>query len=316
MTHDFVLAVHGGAGTIAPNAGSADPYHAGLRDALLAGAALLRAGGSALDAAQAAVASLEDCPLFNAGRGSVYTSEATHEMDAAVMDGGTLRAGAVAGVHGVRNPVGLARRVLEVSGAVLLAGDGAQRFAREQGLVTEPPAYFHTDRRLAQLRIIQAGGSREAALDHSGEAVAPLDEERKYGTVGAVARDAHGHLAAAVSTGGMTNKRPGRVGDSPLVGCGLYANDATCAVSATGTGEHFIRGVVAHDIHARMLYRGETLDRAATAVVRDTLTALGGEGGLVAVDREGRVSMPFNSRGMYRGVVRGDSAPQTFIYPV
>lgn len=312
---EFVLALHGGAGTIARNSADPAPFHNGLREALLAGAAVLRAGGSALDAVQMAVMSLEDCPLFNAGRGSVYTADKTHEMDASVMDGSNLRAGAVAGVHGVRNPVRLARHVLDESGAVLLAGDGAQRYAREHGFMTEAPAYFHSDYRLAQLRILQAGGSRQAALDHSVELEAPLDETRKFGTVGAVARDAHGHLAAAVSTGGMTNKRPGRIGDSPLVGAGLYANDATCAISATGTGEYFIRAVVAHDIHARMLYRRETLGEAAHAVVMGNLTQLGGEGGLVAVDAAGNVAMPFNSRGMYRGVVRETGEPQTLIYP-
>ena len=310
----FVLAVHGGAGTISREVADAGPFHAGLREALEAGAAVLRAGGSALDAVQAAVACLEDCPLFNAGRGSVYTSDARHEMDAALMEGTHLRAGAVAGVHGVRNPVELARRVMEASGAVLLAGEGAQRFAAEQGVRMEPAAYFHTEQRLAQLRIVQAGGSREAALDHAVPVPdAPLDESRKFGTVGAVARDAHGRLAAAVSTGGMTNKRPGRVGDSPLVGAGLYANDASCAVSATGSGEHFIRAVAAYEVHARMRHRGETLEQAAHAAVHDAVGALGGEGGLIAVDAAGNVAMPFNSRGMYRGVLREGGEAETAI---
>jgi L-asparaginase / beta-aspartyl-peptidase len=313
----FVLAVHGGAGTIARGSGDVRPYHEGLHAALRAGEEILRRGGTAADAVQAAVMSLEDCPLFNAGRGSVYTSDQTHEMDAAIMEGTTLRAGGVAGVHGVRNPVRLARHVMEASGAVLLAGEGAQRYAREHGLVTEPPAYFHTDQRLAQLRILQAGGSRQAALDHDIHVqCGPLDETRKFGTVGAVARDLHGGLAAAVSTGGMTNKRPGRIGDSPLVGCGLYANDATCAVCATGTGEYFIRAVAAHDVHARMQYRGASLREAADAVVHGTLRRLGGEGGLVAVDADGNVCMPFNSRGMYRGIVRAGIESLTWIFPV
>jgi beta-aspartyl-peptidase (threonine type) len=311
----FVIAVHGGAGTISRTAADATPFHAGLRDALEAGAAVLRAGGCALDAAQAAVESLEDCPLFNAGRGSVYTSDATHEMDAALMEGSGLRAGAVAGVHGVRNPVALARRVMEASGAALLAGEGALRFAREQGVRLEPAGYFHTDQRLAQLRIVQAGGSREAALDHAVPLPdAPLDEGRKFGTVGAVARDAQGRLAAAVSTGGMTNKRLGRVGDSPLVGAGLYANDATCAVSATGTGEHFIRAVAAYEVHARMRYLGESLEAAAHAALHGAVGGLGGEGGLIAVDASGRVAMPFNSRGMYRGVWHEGGEAQTAIF--
>ena len=311
---DFVLAIHGGAGTIAADRIDASPFHAGLHAALEAGGAVLRAGGSALDAVEAAVMALEDCPLFNAGRGAVYTADATHELDASIMEGTTLKAGAVAGVNRVRNPVSLARRVMEAGGPVLLAGSGAQRFAEEQGLATEAPAYFHVEHRLAQLRFIQAGGSREAALDHSVHVPAPIIEDRKFGTVGAVARDRNGRLAAAVSTGGMTNKKPGRIGDSPIVGAGIYANDRTCAVAATGTGEAFLRAVAAHDVHARMLYRGECLDAAAAGVIHESLAGLGGEGGLVAVDSAGRVAMPFNTRGMYRGVIRAGEAPRTMIH--
>ena len=315
MTNDdFVLAVHGGAGTIAANAGDAAPYHDGLRQALQLGAAVLAAGGSALDAVQAAVIALEDCPLFNAGRGAVFTADATHEMDAAVMEGTRLAAGAVAGVSGVRNPVLLARRVMEQSGAVMLAGEGAHRFARENGFDFIDAAYFHTDARMVQLLRMREGGGGRTALDHSVQASAPLDEDRKFGTVGAVARDRQGRLAAAVSTGGLTNKRPGRVGDSPLVGCGLYANDATCAVSATGTGEHFIRAVAAHDVHARMFHAGRSLEEATNEVVHGSLKLLGGEGGLVAVDTRGNVCMPFNSRGMYRGSVRSGQPPRTEIF--
>lgn len=312
--HPFAIAVHGGAGTIAQGNSNSEPYHEGLKAALAAGGAVLQAGGSALDGVQAAVSSLEDCLLFNAGRGSVYTADATHEMDAALMDGSTLQAGGVAGVHGVRNPVRLARHVMELSGAVLLVGEGAQRFAREHRFVNEAPAYFHNDYRLAQLRIIQAGGSRQAALDHSIELGAPLDEGRKYGTVGAVARDSQGRLSAAVSTGGMTNKRPGRVGDSPLVGAGLYANNATCAICATGTGEHFMRAVAAHDVHARMLYGRQSLAEASNAFVNDTLRPMGGEGGLIAIDAQGNISMPFNTRGMYRGVWRQGQSVRTLIF--
>lgn len=310
---DFVLAIHGGAGTIAADKIDPSPFHAGLHAALEAGGKILREGGSALDAVEAAVMALEDCPLFNAGRGAVYTADATHEMDASVMEGTMLKAGAIAGVNRVRNPVRLARRVLEQAGPVLLAGAGAQRFAEEQGLANEAPAYFHVDHRLAQLRFIQSGGSREAALDHNIHIPAPLLEDRKFGTVGAVARDSKGHLAAAVSTGGMTNKRPGRIGDSPIVGAGVYANDRTCAVAATGTGEAFLRAVAAHDIHARMLYRGESLEQASHGVIHDLISGFRGEGGLVAVDAEGRMSMPFNTRGMYRGYVRNDQEPCTLI---
>jgi beta-aspartyl-peptidase (threonine type) len=313
---DFALAIHGGAGTIASDRIDPAPFHAGLHAALEAGGAILREGGSALDAVEAAVMVLEDCPLFNAGRGAVYTADATHELDASVMEGTTLKAGAVAGVNRVRNPVQLARRVLENAGPILLAGAGAQRFAEEQGLASEAPAYFHVEHRLAQLRFIQAGGSREDALDHSVHVPAPILEDRKFGTVGAVARDRNGRLAAAVSTGGMTNKRPGRIGDSPIVGAGLYANDRTCAVAATGTGEAFLRAVVAHDIHARMLYRGENLEQAAHAAIHESVSGFNGEGGLVAIDAEGRIAMPFNTRGMYRGVLRAGQEPRTMIHAI
>lgn len=314
----YVIAVHGGAGTISPQQADTAPYHAGLRAALEAGAAILAAGGSALDAAQAAVQSLEDCPLFNAGRGAVYTADERHELDASVMDGATLKAGAVAGVHGVRNPVALARAVMDRTSHVLLAGEGAMRFAREEGVALEDEAYFHSPERLAQLQRVRAMGAGAMALDHSAQALAekptPILEDGKHGTVGAVALDVHGNVAAAVSTGGMTNKRPGRVGDSPVVGAGIYANNASCAVACTGTGEHFLRACVGHDIHARMVYRGEALDAAAQAVVSGELSRLGGQGGLVALDAGGQVSMPFNSLGMYRGVLRQGETPRTAIF--
>lgn len=306
----YAIAVHGGAGTIARDGTDEAPYHEGLARALRAGEAVLAAGGSALDAAQAAVMSLEDEPLFNAGRGSVYTAERTHEMDAGLMDGATLAAGAVAGVRTVRNPVALARAVLDAGGPVLLIADGAEAFAAQRGFERMPPEYFATDHRLAQLLRVQAAQPGAVVLDHS----APLDEVRKLGTVGAVALDVAGHVAAAVSTGGMTNKRPGRVGDSPIVGAGLYANDATCAVCATGTGEMFIRAVAAHDVHARMLYAGASLEEAANAVVTNSLPAISGEGGLIALDRVGHIAMPFNSAGMYRGSLRQGEAPKTAIF--
>ncbi len=311
---DYVIALHGGAGTIARERIDASPFHAGLKAALDAGAGILEAGGSALDAVEAAVASLEDCPLFNAGRGAVYTADATHELDASIMEGTGLRAGAVAGIATARNPVCLARRVLERGGPILLAGEGARLFAQEEGMDGVPDGYFHSEHRLAQLRFIQAGGNRHAALDHSVHVTGPIADDRKFGTVGAVARDGQGRLAAAVSTGGMTNKRPGRIGDSPIVGAGIYANDRTCAVAATGTGEAFMRAVVAHDIHARMLYRGESLEEASETVVKSLLPALGGEGGLVAVDGAGRVAMPFSTRGMYRGVRRTGEPGWTAIF--
>jgi beta-aspartyl-peptidase (threonine type) len=312
----YVIAVHGGAGTIARDDANQAPYHEGLSRALRAGQAVLAAGGRALDAAQAAVMALEDDPLFNAGRGSVYTSARVQEMDAALMDGATLAAGAVAGVRSVRNPVALARAVLDEGGPLMLIAEGAEAFAGRHGFERMPPEYFASEQRLAQLLRVQAAQSATPVLDHTGAAVerTPLDESRKLGTVGAVALDLSGHLAAAVSTGGMTNKRPGRVGDSPIVGAGLYANDATCAVACTGTGEMFIRAVAAHDVHARMLYAGASLDEAANDVVMRSLPAIRGEGGLIAVDRAGNLALPFNSAGMYRGWLRQGGAPETAIF--
>lgn len=308
MTATYTLAVHGGAGTIARGQANAAPYHAGLRAALAAGEAVLAQGGRALDAVVAAVQALEDEPLFNAGRGSVYTSAAQHEMDAAVMDGSTLAAGAVAGVRTVRNPVQLARTVMG-SKFVLLSGDGAEQFARAHGFEAMPPGYFHTDHRLAQLHHLQNEASAAMQMDHA----APLDETRKFGTVGAVALDSAGHLASAVSTGGMTNKHPGRIGDSPLVGAGIYANDRSCAVSATGTGEFFIRACVAHDIHARMAYAGASLPAASQAALA-AMAHLGGEGGVVAIDWQGNIALPYTSAGMYRGWVRAGASAQTRIF--
>ena len=308
MTAPYTLAVHGGAGTIARGHTDAAPYHAGLRTALAAGQAVLAHGGSALDAVVVAVRTLEDDPLFNAGRGAVYTSAAQHEMDAAVMDGSTLAAGAVAGVRTLRNPVQLARTVMD-SKFVLLSGEGAEQFARAHGFEAMPPGYFHTEHRLAQLHRLQNEASAAMQMDHA----APLDETRKFGTVGAVALDSAGHLASAVSTGGMSNKHPGRIGDSALVGAGIYANDQSCAVSATGSGEYFIRACVAHDIHARIAYAGATLEAASHAALA-TVGRLGGEGGVIAVDRLGHIALPYISAGMYRGWVRAGATAQTRIF--
>lgn len=316
MSKRYVLAIHGGAGTIAPSGDPAkeDAYHAALHAATAAGEAVLAAGGRAIDAVTAAVRALEDCPLFNAGRGSVYTSDATHEMDASVMDGRTQAAGAVCCVRNVRNPVTLARAVMEHSSCVLLTADGAERFARERGIELAPPEYFATKDRLEQLQRALAKQSG-ALLDHDGASASghdksqdrpqdksPIDPDQKFGTVGAVALDRDGNLASAVSTGGMTNKKPGRVGDTPVVGAGIYANERV-AVAATGTGEFFIRAVAAYDIAARMLYGGASLEAAARAVVFDRLPALGGSGGLIAIDRDGNVATPFNTSGMYRAWV-------------
>lgn len=316
-----VIAIHGGAGTMSRDGAAAAQqaaYHDALRAVLLPPQQLLAAGGSALDAVTLAVELLEDCPLFNAGHGAVFTHDETHELDAAVMDGATLRAGAIACVSRVRRPVRAARAVMEDSDHVLFAGAGAEEFARRQGLEMVEPSYFSTEARREQLK--RALGTDRAVLDHDGAALAfrtpasPLEERGKMGTVGAVAVDAHGNVAAATSTGGMTNKQPGRIGDSPLIGAGTYADNATAAISCTGTGEMFIRLAVAHDICARMRYAGLSLEQAAEIVVQEALPAIGGRGGLVAVDRHGNVSMPFNTEGMYRGYARVGEETHTAIF--
>ncbi|QCP52557.1 isoaspartyl peptidase/L-asparaginase [Trinickia violacea] len=323
MTRTAVLAIHGGAGTIlraAMDLAAEQSYHAALRDVLAAGQRVLADGGSALDAVSVAVRLLEDCPLFNAGHGAVFTSDGTHELDAAIMDGRTLEAGAVCGVKRVKNPIFAARRVMEQSEHVMFAGAGAEAFAEKQGLEIVDPSYFHTDARYQQL--LKAREAGKALLDHDAAALAsaqdiphePIDPNRKFGTVGAVALDLHGHLAAATSTGGITNKEPGRVGDTPLIGAGCYANDATCAVSTTGSGEMFMRMVVAYDVSAQMEYRGVPLATAADDVVMNKLPRIDGRGGLVAVDKYGNVTLPFNTEGMYRGYARVGEAPVTAIY--
>ncbi|MGQ9367813.1 isoaspartyl peptidase/L-asparaginase family protein [Azospirillum sp. ST 5-10] len=304
----FALAIHGGAGTIRRDALTAEltaAYHAGLRRALAAGHAVLADGGSALDAVTRAVMALEDDPLFNAGRGAVFTAEGRQEMDAAVMDGRDRAAGAVAGLFGPRNPILAARAVMEHSDHVLLIGDGAMELCRRRGLAMEEAPYFFTQPRWDALQA-ELERRRSGAPDDG-------DEQRRHGTVGAVARDRDGHLAAATSTGGMTAKAKGRVGDSPVIGAGTFADNATCAVSATGHGEHFIRRCAAHEIDARMRWAGHTLERAASAVVEE-LGALGGSGGLIAVDRDGRVALPFNCSGMYRGVIGADGRALTAIH--
>jgi len=269
-----------------------------LRRALTAGRNLLAAGGSALDAVVAAVTELENDPLFNAGRGSVFTSAGTQEMDACIMDGANRRAGAVAGVFGPRNPVQAARAVMDKSRHVFLVGEGALAFCRGQGLAFREPGYFRSDERWREL---------QRAFEHAER------EPPQYGTVGAVARDRRGNLAAATSTGGMTGKTPGRVGDTPIIGAGTYADNQTCAVSATGHGEFFIRHGAAFDIAARLRHTGQTLDRAARAVIAE-LAAAGGSGGVVAVDRSGALALPFSTAGMYRGFVRDGTAIHTAIY--
>ena len=307
-----VIAIHGGAGTIASvasDSSAAQPYRDALHAVVSAAQAALLRGASALDAVCIAVELLEDCPLFNAGHGAVFTHDETHELDAAVMNGADLRAGAVAGVSRIRRPVRAARAVMADGAHVLLGGAGAEAFAREHGLEMVDPSYFSTEARRQQLKLARVAD--RVALDHDG---APLVEGSKFGTVGAVALDMHGHLAAATSTGGMTNKRVGRIGDSPLIGAGTYADDLTAAVSCTGSGEMFIRAVAAYDVCARMRYAGQSLQEACDAVVLQTLPAIDGRGGLIAVDRLGNVCLPFNTEGMYRAHARGAEAPQTAIH--
>jgi len=280
----IAIAIHGGAGAIPRREmtkAAQARYHAGLERALDAGHRLLKEGGTALDAVCAAVVVMEDSPLFNAGRGACYNAAGKHELDASVMEGATLRAGAVAAVTRVRNPVLAARAVMENCRHVLLVGRAADRFAAKHGLKLEPPEYFHTASRLAALR--------EKRVGH-------------HGTVGAVALDASGNLAAATSTGGYTGKMPGRVGDSPIIGAGTYADNGTCAVSGTGLGEAFMRGVLAYDVAARMRYLEESLETAARAALAK-LSDLKGDGGLIALDRGGNIVMPFNSEGMYRAAI-------------
>ncbi|MDR1662445.1 MAG: isoaspartyl peptidase/L-asparaginase [Azoarcus sp.] len=310
-----VIAIHGGAGTITRAALSAErerAYHAALDHVLRGGQQILEEGGSALDAVTEAVLRLEECPLFNAGKGAVFTQAGTHELDASIMDGRTLAAGAVACVKTLRNPILAARRVMEDGRHVLLVGEGAERFARESGLETVAPGWHFTEARHAQWRLALAEG-RSDLLDHDAQALA-AGADTRMGTVGAVALDAAGNLAAATSTGGMTGKRAGRVGDSPLIGAGCYANNRSVAVSCTGTGETFIRLLAAYDVSALMDYRGLPLAEACRLVVMEKQAAIGGLGGLIAVDAQGTVSMPFNSEGMYRGEARAGGPRSTAIY--
>ena len=306
-----VIAIHGGAGAISRTQLSAQKeleYVEALSAIVEQAQHMLEEGASALDVVTEAVRQLEECPLFNAGMGSVFTADETHELDACVMDGYSLNAGAVAGVKHLRNPVLAARQVLENSPHVLLIGDGAEAFAQQQGMTLVNNAFFSTPARLQQLQEAKAQGA--VSLDHD----APLDERSKMGTVGAVALDKHGNLAAATSTGGMTNKLPGRVGDSPLVGAGCYANNANVAVSCTGTGEVFIRALAAYDIAALMEYGHLSLHDACERVVMEKLPALGGSGGLIAIDSEGNVALPFNSEGMYRAWAYAGDTPTIGIY--
>ena len=296
------LAIHGGAGTIERSKITPErerEFRAGLERALSAGYEILKRGGSSVDATEAAVRVLEDDPRFNAGKGSVFTSAGTNEMDAAIMDGKTLSAGAVASLKHIKNPIGLARLVMEKSGHVMMDCEGAEAFAKENGIELVDQKYFFTQERWDALEKIKA--AEKSRTSGGGKKFLITDQDR-HGTVGSVALDQNGNLAAATSTGGTTNKRPGRVGDSPVIGAGTYANDATCAVSATGDGEYFIRATVGRDVSALMEYRGMSLKDAAQAAL-DNAAKLGGSGGLIAIDRQGNITLPFNTSGMYRGYV-------------
>ena len=304
----IALAIHGGAGTMSREALSAEQeaaIRADLDRALDAGHGVLRDGGPALQAVIAAVQVLEDSPHFNAGKGAVFTHEGHNELDAALMDGASRRAGAIAGVRRVRNPIRLAEAVMDRSPHVMLTGEGAERFAESVGIELVDPAYFHTEFRWKQLQ-----AAREKARASSA---VKLPSSAYFGTVGAVALDRSGNLAAATSTGGMTNKRWGRVGDAPIIGAGTWA-DAGCAVSATGWGEFFIRLNVAADICARVHYRGDSLGSAAEEVVMKRVPELGGDGGVIAIDGRGNLALPFNTSGMYRGWVKADGSRGTAVF--
>lgn len=307
MDNKFALAIHGGAGTITKASMSAEKekaYKEVMDLSLKKGYELLREGGSSLDAVELAVTVLEDSDLFNAGKGSVFNSDGNHELEASIMCGKSLKAGAVGGATSIKNPVSVSRKIMDHSEFVFLTGAGADQFALEHGFKAVPNSYFYSDFRYEQWK--NAQGQDKMKLDHS--------VDKKFGTVGAVALDQSGHLAAATSTGGLVNKKYGRLGDSSVVGAGVYANDATCAVSCTGYGEFFLRGVVAYDISCLMEYKGKTLEEAAQIVINEKQVNLGGEGGIIGVDSQGNCSLVFNSEGMYRGKIGPSGVSELGIY--
>lgn len=306
----YSIAIHGGAGTILRSSMSPEKetaYKQALSDAILAGERILKNGGTSLDAVEAAIRCLEDQPLFNAGKGSVFNHEGVNEMDASIMEGKSLKAGAVASVRNIKNPIALAKQVLQNSEHVFLAGTGALDFARKMNAEFMPDDYFFVQQRYDQF--LEAKASDSVQLDHTVS-----KNEKKFGTVGAVALDIHGDLAAGTSTGGMTNKKNGRVGDTPIIGAGTYANNKTCAISCTGHGEFFIRSVVAYDISCLMEYKGLSLKQACDLVVKDKLVKMGGEGGLIALDAKGNIELPYNSDGMYRASLKQGAELYTGIY--
>jgi L-asparaginase / beta-aspartyl-peptidase len=311
----YTLVIHGGAGTILKEDMTPElevAYLRGLEEGLSAGYAVLEEGGTAVNAVKAALVVMEDNVLFNAGRGSVFTKKGVQEMDAAIMDGATLNAGSVAGVRNVRNPIELAAEVMNKSNHVFLSGKGANDFAIKQGIKLEPDEYFFSQFRYDQWKSIR--DSDNYSLDHTHKEVEELMRDKKFGTVGAVACDQQGNIAAATSTGGMTNKKYGRIGDSPLIGSGTYASNKTCAISCTGHGEPFIRAVAAYDVSCLMEYKGYSLEKAMDIVVNKKLVELEGEGGMIGVDAKGNPSMIFNSAGMYRAMRTSDGGKEVAIY--
>ncbi|MCH7524782.1 MAG: isoaspartyl peptidase/L-asparaginase [Bacteroidetes bacterium] len=314
---EFAIIIHGGAGTILKKNMTSEKeaaYKTKLEEAIRVGYTILKNGGSSLDAVQKTINVLEDSPLFNAGKGAVFTNAGTNEHDTSIMDGKTLNAGASAGTTTVKNPINLARAVMENSPHVMLSGKGAETFAEEQGLQIVDPSYFYTESRFNSLQLIKEKESAKQKLDAKAVFYDPDIKDSKFGTVGCVALDKDGNLAAGTSTGGMTNKRWGRIGDSPIIGAGTYANNATCAVSSTGWGEYFIRAMVAHDISALMDYKGLTLKEAAQEVIQKKLPELGGDGGIVAVDKYGTMVAEFNTSGMYRATMNDKGELEVLIY--
>jgi beta-aspartyl-peptidase (threonine type) len=305
----FSIAIHGGAGTLVKGMMTPEKeekYKTALKLALNKGYDILSNGGSSVDAVEEAVKSLEDSPLFNAGKGSVFTADEKHEMDASIMEGKTLNAGAVSLISGIKNPVSLARDIMEKSEHVFLAGTGAMQFAKKVGYKLEEETYFYDEFRHQQW--LEIKDTDQFQLDHSDK------KDHKFGTVGAVACDKQGNISAATSTGGMTNKRFGRIGDSPMIGAGNYANNDTCAVSCTGSGEYFIRGVVAYDVSALIEFKGMDLENAADEVINKRILRIGGDGGLIAVNKNGEMAMPFNTEGMYRASKNSDGKEDVSIY--
>jgi len=313
MIKKYAIAIHGGAGTILRTNMTTEiekKYKTALNDSILAGENILLNSGLAIDAVEASIRSLENNPLFNAGRGSVFSHEGEHEMDASIMNGKDLMAGAVAGVKNVKNPITLAKSVMQHSNHVFMAGQGAEVFAKQLNIEMAPNEYFFEQMRYDQL--IQAKSNDRIELDHVDNKFE--NGEKKFGTVGAVALDVFGNISAGTSTGGMTNKKHGRVGDTPIIGAGTYANNQTCAVSCTGHGEFFIRSVVAYDISCLIEYKGFSLKEACNLVVKDKLVKIGGEGGLIALDARGNIELCFNSEGMYRASKKSNEEVYLGIY--